>query len=285
MSAVHSVLITGASTGIGKACALWMDRLGWRVFAGVRKAQDADQLRQEGSNRLQPIFIDVTDSDSIAGAAAEIEQTLAGQGLHGLVNNAGVAFGAILEFMPLDHLRQQLEINVVGQLAVTQPMIPHLRTVGGRIVNMSSIAGRCVSPVLGPYAASKFALEALTDALRYELHAWGIHVAAVEPGDIATPIWEKSLAEAKKWLDSYPPEAQQLYGPLIDGALKKVGNRDGSPADEVAKAVAHALTAPQPKIRYVVGRDAQIRLLLDKLPDALVDRIIFRQLPAYGDQQ
>jgi NAD(P)-dependent dehydrogenase (short-subunit alcohol dehydrogenase family) len=282
MAETHSVVITGASTGIGKACALWMDRLGWQVFAGVRKEGDGEALRQESSTRLRPILIDVTDSATIAAAAEAVTTSVGEEGLHGLVNNAGVAFGGILEFMPLDHLRQQLEINLIGQVAVTQPMIPLLRRARGRIVNMSSIAGFSATPVIGPYAASKHALEALTDVLRLELRPWGIHVAAVEPGRISTPIWQKSLAEAQQWIETYPPAAHKLYGPLIERALRSVGKRSAIPADTVAEVVAHALTAPKPRIRYVVGRSAQIRLWIERLPDALRDRIIASRMPQYG---
>lgn len=282
MSALQSVVITGASTGIGKACALWMDRLGWRVFAGVRKQADADALCKDGSDRLHPIFLDVTDEESIAAAINTVTEILGADGLHGLVNNAGVAFGGVLEFMPLAHLRRQLEINVIGQLAVTQPLIPLLRKTRGRIVNMSSMAGRSATPVMGPYSASKFALEAMSDALRLELNPWGIHVALIEPGKIDTPIWQKSLAAAREWLADYPPEAQQLYGPLIDKALKSVGKTGGIPADDVAKAVAHALTGERPRARYVVGSDAQFRIWIERLPDSLRDRLIAAKMPKYG---
>lgn len=282
LAALHSVLVTGASTGIGKACALWMDRLGWRVFAGVRKQDDADALRQVGSDRLHPIFVDVTDAESVAAATNEVAQLVGADGLHGLVNNAGVAFGGVLEFMPLDHLRRQIEINVIGQVAVTQPLIPLLRKTRGRIVNMSSMAGRSATPVMGPYSASKFALEAISDALRLELRPWGIHVALVEPGKIDTPIWQKSLAAAREWLADYPPEARQLYGPLIDKALKSVGKTGGIPADEVARDVAHALTAERPRARYVVGSDAQLRIWIERLPNSLRDRLIAAKMPKYG---
>lgn len=268
--------------GIGKACALWMDRLGWQVFAGVRKEADGEALRQESSPRLRPIRIDVTDADAIAAAAEQIGAAVGEGGLHGLVNNAGVAFGGILEFMPIEHLRQQIEINVIGQVAMTQPMIPLLRRARGRIVNMSSMAGFSATPVMGAYAASKFALEAITDALRLELRPWGIHVAAVEPGEIDTPIWQKSLKAVQTWLEAYPPQMRPLYGPLIDHALKEVASIHGIPADEVAEVVAHALTAPKPHIRYVVGRDAQIRRWIERLPDALRDRIIASRMPKYG---
>jgi NAD(P)-dependent dehydrogenase (short-subunit alcohol dehydrogenase family) len=282
MTEVHSVVITGASTGIGKACALWMDRLGWQVFAGVRKKADGEALRQEGSARLRPVLIDVTEADSISAAAEQIGAGVGVGGLHGLVNNAGVAFGGILEFMPMDHLRQQLEINVIGQVAMTQPMIPLLRRARGRIVNMSSIAGLSATPVMGAYAASKFALEAITDTLRLELRPWGIHVAAVEPGRISTPIWQKSLAEAQTWLEAYPPAATSLYGPLIERAIRSASKHSTISADTVAEIVAHALTAKKPQTRYIVGRDAQIRLWIERLPDRLRDHIIASRMPQYG---
>jgi NAD(P)-dependent dehydrogenase (short-subunit alcohol dehydrogenase family) len=259
-----------------------MDRLGWQVFAGVRKEADGEALRQESSARLRPILIDVTDSATIAAAAEAVTTSVGEEGLNGLVNNAGVAFGGILEFMPIEHLRQQLEINLIGQVAVTQPMIPLLRRARGRIVNMSSMAGFSATPVMGAYAASKFALEAISDVLRLELRPWGIHVASVEPGEIDTPIWQKSLKAVQKWLEDYPPEARQRYGPLIDQAIKSAASATGIPADEVAKAVAHALTAEKPQTRYVVGRDAQIRRWIERLPDSLRDRIIASRMPQYG---
>lgn len=282
MSALQSVVVTGASTGIGKACTLWMDRLGWRVFAGVRRQADADTLRQEGSARLHPIFVDVTDAESIAAAAKEVTEHVGADGLHGLVNNAGMAFGGVLEFMPPEHLRRQLEINVVGQLAMAQPLIPLLRQTRGRIVNMSSMAGYSATPIMGAYSASKFALEAVSDALRLELRPWGIHVALIEPGEIDTPIWQKSLKLVKEWLAAYPPEAHKLYGPLIDKAIKSVESAGGTPADAVAKDVAHALTAAKPRVRYIVGRDAQMRRWIERLPDGLRDRLIASQMPKYG---
>ncbi len=277
-----AVLITGASTGIGNACALHMERLGWRVFAGVRKEADAQQLRAAGLSRLQPILLDVTEGDSIAAAATLLHTEVGAMGLQGLVNNAGVAVGGLLEFVEIDDLRRQFEINVIGQVAVTQAMMGLLRQGQGRIVNMSSMAGFSATPVMGPYSASKHALEAISDALRLELLPWGIHVAAVEPGEINTPIWQKGLADAQRWLEKYPPLAQTLYGPLIEKAIRSVQKTEGIPATDVAKAVAHALTATKPRTRYIVGRDAQIRRWIERLPDGLRDRIIASQLPDYG---
>ena len=189
--AAPSVVITGASTGIGEACALHLDQLGWRVFAGVRKDSDGEALQRKASPRLMPVRIDVTDAASIAGAREIVARELGDRGLDGLVNNAGVVVAGPLEFVPMDDLRRQLEINVIGQIAVTQAFLSFVRTARGRIVNIGSVSGKMATPFVGPYAASKFAMEALTDALRCELRPWGIQVSIVEPGSIATPIWEK----------------------------------------------------------------------------------------------
>jgi NAD(P)-dependent dehydrogenase (short-subunit alcohol dehydrogenase family) len=279
-AAVRSCLVTGASTGIGEACARRLDGDGWRVFAGVRRPQDGERLRETIGPRIRPVALDVTDGASIAEAARAVRQEVGGAGLSGLVNNAGIAVSGPLEFLPLDDLRHQLEVNVVGQVAVTQAMLPMLREGDGRIVFMGSIAGRMAMPFLGPYAASKFALEALTDSLRVELQPWGLHVAIVEPGSIATPIWAKSKAAVDGLTARLPPDAGQRYGAAM-GALIKIAasaaNR-GIPADVVAQAVAHALTSDRPRTRYVIGTDARIRarvapFLPDRLRDLLITRI------------
>ena len=181
------VLVTGASSGIGEATALRLARAGWRVLAGVRASADAERLRAAAGERLEPVTIDVTEPATIAAAA----EGLGDEPLHGLVNNAGTALAMPLEFLPLDQFRRQLEVNLVGQVAVTQAVLPNLRSARGRIVNVGSIAGRSSLPFLGAYAASKHGLEAVTDALRVELRPFGITVTIVEPGTIATPIWRK----------------------------------------------------------------------------------------------
>lgn len=281
---MQSVVITGASTGIGKACALWMDRAGWRVFAGVRKEADGDALRAEASERLTPVLVDVTDAASIAAMAAQVAEAVGDAGLDGLVNNAGMATGGVLEFVDLNELRRVLEVNVTGQLAVTQPLIPLLRQARGRIVMMSSMAGFSSTPMIGLYAASKHALEALTDALRLELHPWGIQVSSIQPGTIATPIWSKALSYAEEVAPSYPPEAQRLYGPLLDALFDSLRRRTGRgiPAETVAAAVHHALSAPTPKTRYVIGRSAHIRWWIERLPDRWRDRLMIGRMPKYG---
>jgi NAD(P)-dependent dehydrogenase (short-subunit alcohol dehydrogenase family) len=192
----HAVVITGASTGIGAACALHLDRIGFRVFAGVRRRQDGERLRSVSSPDLIPLQLDVTDRNSLRDAQQRVAEEIGESRLVGLINNAGIAVASPLEAVPIEDLRRQLEVNVVGQVAVTQVFLPLLRAGQGRIINMGSIAGRATMPLMGPYSASKYALEAITDALRLELQPWGIHVAIIEPGAIATPIWEKSRRDA-----------------------------------------------------------------------------------------
>ena len=278
-SPTKNLVITGASTGIGQACALHLDSLGWRVFAGVRKQADADLLQEKASGQLTPIFIDVTKPDTITTAAELVTEAVNDEGLTGLVNNAGIAVGGPLEFLPVENLRQQLEINVIGQVAVTQAFLPLLRKARGRVVNMSSISGRIAMPFFGPYSASKFALEALSDSLRRELYPWGIDVISIQPGAIDTPIWDKGLSAGEKVAASLPEEGKQLYGPLLDNLRETVLDtaNKGIPPQEVANAVTHALSARRPKTRYVIGKDAKLAAFVVKLlPDRWRDRLIIR---------
>jgi NAD(P)-dependent dehydrogenase (short-subunit alcohol dehydrogenase family) len=272
-----TVVITGASTGIGEACALYLDNLGWRVFAGIRKQVDGAALQQKASARLQPVFMEVTDIDSIRTAATFIAAEVGDRGLAGLVNNAGIAAGGPLEFLPVDRLREQLEINVVGQVSVIQSFLPLVRQGQGRIINMGSISGRVAMPFFGPYAASKFALEALNDSLRVELREWGLEVIIIEPGAIATPIWEKSVSKADALVDTLPDQAKNLYGSLLSRLRHEVirTGQKGIPAIEVAKVLHKALVSKRPKTRYLVGRDARMAAFLVKfLPDRLRDWFI-----------
>jgi NAD(P)-dependent dehydrogenase (short-subunit alcohol dehydrogenase family) len=275
------VVITGASTGIGRACALHLDRLGFDVFAGVRRDADAERLRADASGHLRPLSIDVTDSESIAAAAREVDGALAGGGIVGLVNNAGVAIGGPLEFIDLAELRRQLEINVVGAVAVTQAFLPALRRRTGRVVNIGSVGGRVASPFIGPYVASKGAIAQLTSSLRQELRPWGMWAAVIEPGSVATPIWEKGNASADETMEALPEEGRRLYGSRLEKmprVIEKTAER-AIPPERVAEAVAHALTSGRPKARYLVGRDAQAQVALQRaLPtrrfDALVARLM-----------
>jgi NAD(P)-dependent dehydrogenase (short-subunit alcohol dehydrogenase family) len=277
----RTVVITGASTGIGQACALRLDRLGWDVFAGVRKDADAERLRSEASTRLTPLSIDVTDQQQIDAAVAQVAEATAGRGVQGLVNNAGISVNGPLEYLTSDDLRRQFEVNVVGQVAVTRSFMELIRGGHGRIVNIGSIAGKFVSPFLGPYSASKHAMEAISDALRQELRPWGIHVSLVEPGSIATEIWEKGQRDADEMEKNMPEEAMLRYGKAFNAlraAAREFGSR-GIPADRVARAVEHALTAGSPRTRYIVGFDATIqRVLTNVVPDRILDRLTAQQL-------
>lgn len=271
------VVITGASTGIGAACALHLDRLGFTVFAGVRNPQDGATLQRQGVSGLIPILLDVTDGGLIQQAQAIVSERAGSNGVYGLINNAGIAVVGPLEAVPIPDLRRQLEINVIGQVAVTQAFLPLIRQVRGRIVNMGSIAGRGAMPLMGPYSASKFALEAMTDALRLELQQWGIEVSIVEPGAIATPIWEKSEKGATDLEMAMSMELRSMYAAVVAAVRKVVGEaaERAIAADAVAQVVEHALTAPRPKTRYLVGTDAKLRALMIKLlPDRLSDAVL-----------
>jgi NAD(P)-dependent dehydrogenase (short-subunit alcohol dehydrogenase family) len=275
----RSIVITGTSSGIGHACALRLDRAGLRVFAGVRQEADAEALRRQASDRLTPLFLDVTLSASIAAARQAVEAAIRPGGLHGLVNNAGIPLGGPLEFLSLDDMRQQFEVNFFGAIAVTQSFLPLLRHGRGRIVNISSSNGLLALPFLGPYAASKFALEAVSDSWRVELKPWGIAVALVEPGAVATPVWEKGVVRARHATEAMPPRAHELYGPVF-GMLAGIQGH-GLPPDEVARRVEHALLAPRPRARYPVGRNARLFALLRRLPVRLRDWFLARRLPTY----
>jgi NAD(P)-dependent dehydrogenase (short-subunit alcohol dehydrogenase family) len=270
-----TVLVTGASSGIGEATALHLKELGFDALAAVRKDEDAERLALSG---LRTVRIDVTDSDSIAASRAAL-----GDGpLAGLVNNAGIAVAAPLEFLPIDQFRHQLEVNLVGQLAVTQTFLPALRAGRGRIVNVSSIGGRVALPILGAYHASKFALEAVSDTLRRELLSQGVDVVVIEPGGVKTPIWRKGDELGTKLFADTPPEAARLYGRMIEVVRKrstKIATETGIEPREVAEAIGHALTAKRPRARYLVGRDAQMRApVAAVLPARLMDRLVGRAM-------
>jgi len=281
MSASRAVVITGASTGIGEACALHLQRLGFLVFAGVRKAADGERLVQAAPEGLVPLTLDVTDSAGIAAAAERVAGQVGETGLAGLINNAGISVGGVLELIPLDDLRAQLEVNLIGPVAVTQAFLPLLRQATGRIVNIGSIAGRVASPVLGPYAMSKSGVRAFSDSLRRELGHFGIRVSLVEPGAVATPIWEKAAKRAGRTFRNTAPEAMERYAPLV-GALREAAQQSaagGIPAEEVAEVVHHALTAKKPRAHYLVGRDARQMALADwLLPASTMDRLIRKKL-------
>ena len=267
-----AVVITGTSSGIGRATALRLDAAGFDVLAGVRRQEDGERLRSEASDRLRPLIVDVTDADSIAAAARSVGEVE----LAGLVNNAGQNSSGPIEFLPLDELRSHLEVNLVGQVAVTQAFLPAIRRGRGRIVNITSVGGRIVNPFLGSYHAAKWGLEAITAALRKELRPWGIRVVAIEPGSIDTEIWRKGTEQARELVASLPPEARELYGDRLPKALALAERlaEHSIPADRVAKAVERALTARRPRARYIVGNDARVNIRLNQvLPPSAIDAV------------
>jgi NAD(P)-dependent dehydrogenase (short-subunit alcohol dehydrogenase family) len=272
-----TVLVTGASSGIGEATALHLNELGFDAVAAVRKDEDAARLAVSG---LRTVRLDVCEAGQIVAARDELD----GAPLAGLVNNAGIAVAAPLEFLPLDQLRRQLEINLIGQLAVTQAFLPTLRAGRGRIVNVSSIGGRVALPLVGAYNASKFALEAVSDSLRREVRSQGVDVIVIEPGGVKTPIWRKGDELATELTADMPPEAERLYGRLIEALRRqttKIATETGIEAREVAEAIGRALTAKRPRARYLVGRDAKMRDAAAKvLPDRVMDRMIGRAMGA-----
>ena len=278
----RAVVVTGAGGGVGRACVVQLGQLGFRIFAGVRRDPAPDAWADAPADHIVPLRLDVADPASIAEAVTTVEAAVGAAGLAGLVNNAGTAIAGPLEFLPPAELARQLEVNVVGQLAVTQAFLPALRRGRGRIVNVGSLSGRLALPFAGPYAASKAALRALNDSLRTELAPTGIGVSLVEAGTVATPIWEKALEAAESQRRSFPPEAELFYGRAMETAARRVrqAGETGIPAARVADAVVHALTAGRPKAVYLVapaGRIWMVRLL-GVLPTWLRDRLVLRSL-------
>lgn len=274
---MRSVLVTGASTGIGRAAALRLDASGWRVFAGVRREADADALREAATPNLKPLLLDVTDPDQTAAAAERIKQDSA-NGLHGLVNNAGVAIPGPLETLPIEDFRHQLEVNLVAYVAVTQALLPQIRRAEGRVVFVGSIGGRMAFPFAGAYHVSKFGTEALGDVFRQELRPWNLKVSIIEPGSIDTPIWERGQRKGDE-IEAKSPQTKLLYGDAIERFRKLIEEtaERGIPPEKVAKAISHALESSRPKSRYLVGLDAKLQARIKPLiPTPVLDRIVAR---------
>ena len=275
---MSSILITGASRGIGRASALALASAGHDVIAGVRDEAAGDSLIAESSGRVSTVRLDVTDAASIRAAAEAV-----GDRLDVLVNNAGIAVGGVVEALDVDELRHQLDVNVVGQVAVTQAMLPALREARGRVVFISSVSGRVSAPVMTPYTASKFAIEAIADGLRVELRPWGIDIVLVEPGSIDTDIWRGADAQFTTTVDGMSEEHRRLYAGLLEGSRKMIRAtaKRAAPVEKVVKAVVEAATAEKPRTRYVVGADARGQLLMHRLlPDRAFDKLVARMTGA-----
>jgi NAD(P)-dependent dehydrogenase (short-subunit alcohol dehydrogenase family) len=276
MPSSGTIVITGASTGIGRATALRLARAGFDVLAGVRREEDGADLRAQ-DGRIEPVLVDVTDAGQIATLAARVGALP----LAGLVNNAGIAVAGPLEGVPIDLVRRQYEVNVFGLLAVTQALLDPIRAGQGRIVNIGSIGGRINTPFVGPYSSSKAAVRSLSAALRRELRPWDIRVALVEPGALDTPIWRKGEAGAQETIDALPDRVRSLYARPLDAlvaATRKIA-ANASSADDAAQAIEHALTAERPKAIYTVGREARIQGALHSvLPARTFDALVARAM-------
>jgi NAD(P)-dependent dehydrogenase (short-subunit alcohol dehydrogenase family) len=278
---MRSVVVTGASTGIGWATVkLLLDR-GFRVFGSVRQQADADRLKREFGAHFTPLLFDVTDEAAVLSAAREVRAALAGETLAGLVNNAGIAVAGPMLELPIDQYRRQIDINVIGPIIACQafaPLLgadPELRGAKGRIVMISSVAGKSGNPLGSAYAASKHAVEGLSESLRRELMLFGIDVIIIAPGAVKTPIWGKGSRESDAAASSNSP-----YGPV---KLKILDFAKGLaaialPPERIAERIFEALTSPSPKVRYQIAPDPMRQFILNRLPKRMVDRMIARRL-------
>ena len=275
----NAILVTGASTGIGFSCTQTLANAGFIVFAGVRNDADAQRVASIHEN-VRPVLLDVTVGGQIAAAADAIRSS--GIPLKGVVNNAGIAIAGPLEYLPIEQMRRQFEINVFGALAVTQAVLPLLRQTGeARVVFISSVSGQIAPPFVGPYASSKFALEAMADALRMELSAFAIRVCVVQPGNVRTPIWQKGRDAKDEMLAHMPPQAITHYGTAVDALVRVTEHEEqtGIEPEVVAQTVLRALTDEKPKARYPVGNPpAWQRRFASLLPERWRDRLIMRTL-------
>ncbi|MDU6731097.1 MAG: SDR family oxidoreductase [Bradyrhizobium sp.] len=277
---MKSVVVTGASTGIGFACSKLLLARGFRVFGSVRNPLDAERLRTELGANFTPLLFDVTDEAAVKAAAGEVRAALGGEALAGLVNNAGMAVAGPVTELPIAEFRRQMEVNVMGPVIATQAFAPLLGAdparsgAAGRIVMISSVAGRNGNPLMAPYSTSKHAVEGLSESLRRELMLFGIDVIIIAPGAVKTPIWAKAEEVDLSAYQSSPffPALQRIRGFMLH--LGKIG----LPAETIAERVFEALTAPAPKVRYEIAPDPLRQWITRMLPKRTVDRIIAKRL-------
>lgn len=271
------ILISGASTGIGFATAVELAAKGHEVYAGVRKASDGERL-QKANSQIRTLILDVTVPESVDAAVARVraDSVTESRARLVLINNAGIAVAGPIECLPLAEFRKQFEVNVFGLIDMTQKFLPLIRETGGRIVNISSISGRLAAPFLGPYSASKFAVEGLTDSLRRELAPQGISVSLIEPGPIRTPIWEKGLSGKDDLLAQIPTERLGIYETrlrkFVEYTAKTAASAD--PVEVVVRAIEHAAFAKKPRARYFVGGQSKAGNIVSRLPTGWVDGLI-----------
>lgn len=276
---MRTVVITGASSGIGRACALSLSANGFRVFAGVRKEADGAALQADASGRLESVYIDVTDEKSITAMAEQVGAAVGNAGIAGLVNNAGTTLPGPVEYLSLSGFRQQLEVNLVGPLAVTKALLPLLQAGRGRVVNVTSVGGKAAIPMMAPYVAAKHGLEGLSDVLRLEFRRLGVHVSVIEPGFIATSMGGKLQRDTVDEIAALPEDGRRRYGPQMESIAESISEHaaSGSRPEVVADAVLHALTSDKPRTRYPAGEGAKRILLLRRiLPDRRFDKVILK---------
>jgi len=277
---MRSVVITGASTGIGWATAKMLLDRGFRVFGSVRQQADADRLKSEFGANFTPLLFDVTDEAAVLSAAREVRSALGGETLAGLVNNAGIAVAGPLLELPIEQFRQQMDINVIGPILAVQafgPLLgsdPELKGPKARIVMISSVAGKSGNPLTSAYSASKHAVEGLSESLRRELMLFGIDVIIVAPGAVKTPIWGKSGAAAAPDNSNSPYRVARAK--MLDFA--KELSEIGLPPEKIAERILEALTSPNPKVRYQIAPDPMRQLIVSTLPKRMVDKIIAKRL-------
>jgi NAD(P)-dependent dehydrogenase (short-subunit alcohol dehydrogenase family) len=266
-------IITGASTGIGAATARELARCGFHVLAGVRRERDADAIRGPG---IEPLILDITQADHIRALATRVHDDSQGRAVRALVNNAAVAVNAPVEAFAIDEWRRVFEVNLFGHIAVTQTFLPDLIRSKGRVVNISSVGGKIAMATYGPYAGTKFALEAVSDSLRREIASFGVHVVVVEPGAVRTEMAGRAIANAHELASTMAPGLSQRYGGLVQAITAQTASftESGLPADAAARVIVKAVTARRPRARYTVGRDAALLTLLARiLPDWILDRL------------
>jgi NAD(P)-dependent dehydrogenase (short-subunit alcohol dehydrogenase family) len=273
-SSSELAVVTGASTGIGAATARELARRGYHVLAGVRRDRDADAIRAPG---IEPVIIDVTKPDQIEALATRVHGDPQGRALRALVNNAAIQANVPIEAFAIDEWRRMFEVNLFGQVAVTQALLPALIDSSGRVVNISSVGGKVAMATYGPYAATKFAIEAVSDSLRRELAPFGVKVIVVEPGAVRTEMLGRAITTAREAMSDMTPEQSRRYGGLVAAVNAQAlsSTRSGLPADAAAKVIAKAVTSSKPRTRYTVGRDAaMITRLVRFLPDRTLDRVL-----------
>ncbi len=277
------VIVTGASSGIGAATTRNLAQRGFHVLAGVRRDRDADAIRGQG---IEPVIIDITNPDHVVALATRVQADPQGRAVRAIVNNAGVGMNVPFEAFPLADWRRLMEVNFFGHIAVTQALLPALIRNKGRVVNISSVGGKVAGPTYGPYASTKWALEAVSDALRREVASLGVHVIVIEPGGVRTEMPGRAIASANEIAAGMTPELSQRYGALVQAIIAQTaaftGPSSDVSADAAARVIAKAVTARRPRARYTVGRDAALLTLLARvLPDKLLDFMFAAGLRPY----